>query len=417
MQAEIITIGDEILIGQTVDTNSAWIGEKFNALGIKIHRITSVSDVSAEITKALDEALLRSQLIIITGGLGPTKDDLTKHTLASYFGGELVMHEPTLERISAFFAHRGLPMLETNRQQALMPSTCEILPNMRGTANGMWFAKNDAVVVSLPGVPHEMKGLMEEEVIPRVMRHFERNAILHRTLLTVGVGESFLADKIKEWEDSLASVKIKLAYLPSPGLVKLRMSAYDVVDPAEMEKVFDQKEKELRSIIGEHIFGANNDTLGSVIGALLIERGEKLAVAESCTGGELSGQITAVAGASEYFDGGLVCYHAQAKVRLLGVEQSLIDKHGVVSSQVAMAMAEGVKRKFDVHWALATTGIAGPGGGTAEIPVGTVWIAVSGPTGTHAKLLKLGRMRDRNIAMAAYAALNLLRTEILKNNP
>lgn len=416
MQAEIITIGDEILIGQTVDTNSAWLGENLNAMGIRVHRITSISDNKEEIIRSIDEATSRSEVIIITGGLGPTKDDITKKTLCEYFDSELVMDEKSLARVTEFFQHRGLPMLEVNRQQAMVPAACTVIHNMRGTANGMWFEKGNSVIVSMPGVPYEMMGMMEDEVLGKIASHFARPAIVHRTILTQGVGESFLADTIKDWENSLAEVDIKLAYLPSPGMVKLRMSAYGGADESVLKERIQKKEAELMDIIGDYVYGFGKDTLGSVLGKMLLDRKETLCVAESCTGGFLSHLLTSISGASDYFVGGVIAYTYSIKDHQLGVSMDLLQTAGAVNEETAVQMAEGARQRLNTTYAISTTGIAGPGGGTEENPVGTIWVAIATPTRTIAKKFQFGKSRERNILMASNSALNLLRKEILHKN-
>jgi nicotinamide-nucleotide amidase len=416
IQADIVSIGDELLIGQTVNTNAAWMGERLNAEGIRVHRITGISDQQSEILRALDECAARSSIVLITGGLGPTKDDVTKHTLCDYFQSHLELHTPTLERITEFFTSRGLPMLDVNRDQALMPHNAVVLENQRGTANGMWFERNGTVFVSMPGVPYEMVWLMEHEVMPRLLAYFRRPAIVHRTILTQGVGESFLAKKISEWETSLSEVSIALAYLPSPGQVKLRMSMYGVADEQEMRRRIQVKEKELHSLIGEHIFGYEKDTLSSVVGTLLAQRQQTLTIAESCTGGYLAHQVTSTPGASAYFNGSLITYAEERKSAILGVPAALIGEKGVVSEEVAIAMAAGARKLMNADYALSTTGIAGPDGGTEEVPVGTIWIGLDGPAGARAAKFRFGQNRERNIQMAAQSALNLLRKEILGLN-
>lgn len=416
IHADIVSIGDELLIGQTVNTNAAWMGETLNAAGIRVHRVTGISDQKSEIENTLDECGKRSSIVLITGGLGPTKDDVTKHTLCEYFGSRLEIHEPTLERITRFFASRNLPMLDVNRDQALMPHNALVLENQRGTANGMWFEKNGTVYVSMPGVPYEMMWLMEQEVMPRLLAHFQRPAIVHRTILTQGVGESFLARQIADWESSLAEESISLAYLPSPGQVKLRMSMYGGMDESEMRRRIERKETELKAIIGEHIFGYEKDSLSSVIGALLAARGATLTIAESCTGGYLAHQVTSTPGASKYFNGSFVTYAESRKTAILGVPAELISDKGVVSQEVAIAMARGARRLMQADYALSTTGIAGPDGGTEAIPVGTIWIGLDGPQGSVAKEFRFGQNRERNIQMAVQSALNLLRKEILGLN-
>jgi nicotinamide-nucleotide amidase len=410
--ADILAIGDELLIGQTINTNAAWLGEQLNAIGIKVRRAVVISDSREEIISALDEASRRSDVIIMTGGLGPTKDDITKHTLCAYFQTELVMNDEALARISEFFERRGLPMLEVNNQQAALPAACTVIHNHRGTACGMWFEREGRVFISMPGVPYEMKGMMEDEVFGKLSVFFRRPVIRHRTILTTGVGESFLADKLSTWETMLEEREIALAYLPSPGMVKLRMSSYEDAGRA-VEKDFRECEAELLRLAGEHVFGFDKDTLQEVVGSLLRANGQSLAIAESCTGGTLSRLITSVAGSSDYFKGGVIAYHNEVKSALLDVPASLIAENNVVSKEVAMAMAGGVRKRLRTDWSIATTGIAGPGGGTDTHPVGLIYVAVDGPTGCKTVELRLGKRRENNMDMAAFAGLNLLRKEIL----
>ncbi|MFY7707178.1 MAG: competence/damage-inducible protein A [Flavobacteriales bacterium] len=415
MQAEIISIGDEILIGQTINTNAAWMGEHLNTIGIRVNRTTAIADSKEEIVSMISEALSRSQLVLITGGLGPTKDDITKKTLAEYFNMPLVRDEQTLERVSAFFHQRGLPVLPVNEDQALMPKGCTILHNLRGTANGMWFEKDGKVVVSMPGVPYEMEWLMENEVFPRVMQFFKRPSIVHRTVLTTGVGESFLADKISAWEDSLEEQHIKLAYLPSPGAVKLRMSAYGGGSEEELRGIIHQKENELLSIIGKHVYGFEKDTLASVVGQYLKETNSTIAVAESCTGGMISHLITEIPGSSAYFLGGLITYNEKIKIAELGVSAEIIAKHTVYSEEVALAMAACSVKTFGADYAISTTGVAGPNDSDG-VTVGTIWVAAASREKAVCTKLRLGKSRERNIIMASNAALNLLRKEFLQIN-
>lgn len=413
MQAEIISIGDELLIGQTINTNSAWLGEALNKEGIRIYRATSVADIKADILSTLKEAAQRSDLILITGGLGPTKDDITKIALCEYFDTELVINEEVLARVTAMFASRNLPMLEVNKRQAEMPKSCTVIPNERGTASGMWFEKDGVVYISMPGVPYEMEHLMEHILLKKIREHFLRPNILHRTVLTFGVGESFLAQKIEGWEDSLTEHKIGLAYLPSPGMVKLRMSAYDVENVEAMKSLMTKKEDELISIIGEFVYGYEKDTLQSVVGDLLRETNSTLSIAESCTGGYISHLITSIPGSSDFFQGGFVTYAEEQKVNILGVSSELIENYTVLSNEVAEAMAAGAREKMNTTWAISTTGVAGPTGGTKEIPVGTVWIGIAGPKGVKSIRVQFGKRRELNILQASNAALNLLRKEIL----
>jgi nicotinamide-nucleotide amidase len=411
--AQIIAIGDELLIGQTINTNAAWLGEQLNAIGIKVHRSLVISDNRDEIIKALNEASAQSHIIIMTGGLGPTKDDITKHTLCAYFDSELIINEDVLARITEFFERRGLPMLEVNRLQAAVPKDCTVIHNFRGTASGMWFERGDRVFISMPGVPYEMKGMMEDEVFGKLAAFYKRPVIRHRTILTTGVGESFLANLLSDWEHMLEERSIALAYLPSPGMVKLRMSSYNE-SGRNVEADFTACETELHRLVGEHIYGYDKDTLQEIVGSLLRQNGLTLAVAESCTGGTLARLITSVPGCSDYFTGGVVAYANDVKVGLLGVSPALIEANGAVSQPVAEAMAQGVRERLGSDWAIATTGIAGPGGGTDTKPVGLIYVAVAGPKGVVGIELRLGKRRDNNMDMAAFAGLNLLRKEILK---
>ncbi|MCY1722388.1 competence/damage-inducible protein A [Prolixibacteraceae bacterium Z1-6] len=412
MKAEIITIGDEILIGQIVDTNSAWIGEQFNLNGIEIYQITSVHDDHDHILEAIKNAEKNVDLVIITGGLGPTKDDITKHALCEYFNTQLVLHQPTLDAIIKRFYKRGIDMNKLNRDQAMLPENCTILTNKLGTAPGMWFEKNDTIFVSMPGVPFEMKYLVEFELLPKLRATGKTKAIFHKTVLTQGVPESMLADKLETWEDALPE-HIKLAYLPNPMLVRLRLSAMD----NDVEKLKTEVEKEiekLQQIIPESIFGYDSETLSEVIGRMLAQKNKKLAVAESCTGGYISHLITSVAGCSEYYNGSVTAYSNQIKEKVLGVSAELLKQFGAVSEQVATEMVEGVKRVMNADYAIATTGIAGPTGGTEEKPVGTVWIAVSGPNKTWVKkFIFVGDHRERNIVRSSQTALQILRRMVL----
>lgn len=415
MVAEIISIGDELLIGQTINTNSAWMGEFLNTEGIRVGRVVTISDDNDEIVSALDAALQRAQLVLITGGLGPTKDDVTKKTLTDYFGMKLVRNEVTLERIRLFFESRGLPMLPVNEAQALVPDGCTVLHNQRGTADGMWFEKEGRVIVSMPGVPYEMEWLMENEVMPRLKFFFQRPAIVHRTILTTGIGESFLAERISAWEDSLAAEQIKLAYLPSPGMVKLRMSAYGGKPEEELKSAIARKERELENLISGYIFGYEKDTLSSVVGEALKNRNATISIAESCTGGMISHMITSVSGSSAYFLGGLITYNEKIKIAELGVSADLIAEKTVYSEEVARAMAEGAVKTFGSDFAISTTGVAGPND-SEGVTVGTIWVAAAGRDRSACVKLRLGRNRGRNILMASDAALNLLRKEFLQIN-
>ncbi len=412
MKAEIITIGDEILIGQIVDTNSAWMGEQFNLNGIEIYQITSVHDDHDHILEAIRNAEKNVDLVVITGGLGPTKDDITKTSLCEYFNTKLVFHQPTLDTIVDRFKLRGIDMNKLNRDQAMLPESCNILPNKLGTAPGMWFEKNDTIFVSMPGVPFEMKYLVEFELIPRLRATGKTKAIFHKTVLTQGIPESMLAERLEKWEDALPA-HIKLAYLPNPMAVRLRLSAMGNNEDVLRNDVEAEIEK-LHTLIPEAIYGYNSDTMAGVAGQMLVEKGQTLSVAESCTGGYISHLITSVAGSSDYYKGSVTSYANEIKQNVLGVSAESLEKFGAVSEQVACEMAEGVKKVMKTDYSIATTGIAGPDGGTEEKPVGTVWIAVAGPEKTFVKkYVFVGKNRERNILRSAQTSLQLLRRMIL----
>lgn len=412
MIAEIITIGDELLIGQVIDTNSAWMATKLNEHGIGVKQITSISDNREHILTTLKEASQRANLILITGGLGPTKDDITKTTLCEYFSTGLVFSEIAYKGVSRLFRNRGLPVTDLNRQQAMVPENCTVIPNSNGTAPGMWFQKDEIIYVSMPGVPFEMKAMMENEVLPRLAGK-SNYSIIHRTILTEGIGESFLAAKIASWENNLPS-EIKLAYLPQPGMVRLRLTAKGT-DKLILEKELKDSVDELFKLAGEYIFGEGEETLQNITGQLLKKYGKTLATAESCTGGYLAHLITSISGSSEYFKGSVIAYANEIKERMLGVEPETLAKHGAVSEETVKQMAEGIRSKFKVDYAVATSGIAGPTGGSPEKPVGTTWIAIASPSGTIAKKFMLGDHRERNIQRAAISALSLLRKKILED--
>ena len=414
MKAIIINIGDELLIGQTINTNAAWMGQYLNSFGIEVESSLCISDKGPVIYSEIDNALKKAEVVVVTGGLGPTKDDITKHTMCELFQTELVMHEPSYLRVKAFFESRGLPFLKANEQQALVPASCTVLENMVGTANGMLFERNGHVCVSLPGVPFEMKYLMEHEVVPRIQQKFELPKIVHRTILTQGVGESFIADLLTDWENSLAAEDIHLAYLPSPGMVKLRMSIYGGAEESVLKERIQRKEAELHVLIGEYIFGYEKETLQSVLVDKLKETGMTVSFAESCTGGMMAQKITDVPGASEIFQSGWVVYHALSKSKELGVDPEIISKYGEISVEVATAMADCARLKSGSDFALSSTGWAGPDGGDEIHGVGTIFVALSAEKGTIVKELKFGKNRTRNREMASDAAFMLLIKEIQK---
>jgi nicotinamide-nucleotide amidase len=405
--AEVITIGDEILYGQITDTNSKWISEELDKIGIKTIRKSSVGDQKQQILNILDESLQRADIVLITGGLGPTKDDITKKTLAEYFNDELVINPHAEAFIRGFFEKRGRPFTELNRQQAAIPSKCTYLHNATGTAPGMLFEHNGKVIVSMPGVPLEMKYLISNEVIPRIKSKFELPEIVHKIIRTIGLGESFLAERIENWEDSLPE-HIKLAYLPSFGEVKLRLTGMGE-NRSKVEEQIQLEVKKLIPLIEEHIFSFENEEIEKSVGKILNESGTSLSVAESCTGGYLSHLLTSIPGSSAYFMGGVVSYSNEAKMDVLKVKQETLTKFGAVSEQTVIEMAEGVRNVMKTTYGIATSGIAGPDGGTDEKPVGTVWLAVTDGKQTLTKKLSLGKIRIVNIEYSAKAALNFLR--------
>ena len=411
MKAEIITIGDEILIGQIIDTNSAWIADQFNLNGIEIYQITSVHDEHKHIVNALKNAAEKVDLVIITGGLGPTKDDITKNTLCEYFNTKLVFNENVFDHIKKRFSKLSIDLNKLNRDQALVPENCTVLFNKAGTAPGMWFEKDDTIYVSIPGVPFEMKYLVEHEILPKLLEKGQTKAIYHKTVLTQGVPESMLAEKIEDWENALPE-NIKLAYLPNPMSVRLRLSAMGKNELLLKDLVEEQIAK-LEQIIPESIFGFDKETMAEVIGRMLKLKGKNLAVAESCTGGYISHLITSFPGSSEFFNGSVTAYSNQIKENVLEVDAGVISKYGAVSEQVAREMALGVKQLLNSNFAVATTGIAGPTGGTDEKPVGTVWIAVAGEKKVFAKKFVFGNNRERNIIRSSQTALQILRRIVL----
>ena len=412
MQAELITIGDEILIGQTIDTNSAWMGEELNSLGIQVSQITSIKDERDAIKNALFAAeQSAANLVFITGGLGPTKDDITKHVLCEYFNTILVRNSEVLERIQTFFKDRGREMLESNNQQADVPEACTVLLNDMGTASGMWFERNGTVFVSMPGVPYEMKHLMQDRVLPKIQELFTLPAVFHKTIMTTGVGESFLVEIIKDWETSLITEDIKIAYLPSPGIVRIRLTGQGD-NLAPLQKKVLRKAKELYSLIPQHIFGEDDISMEEALGNLLKEKGKTIATAESCTGGYIAHLLTNRPGSSTFYLGGFVSYDNQVKIEVLRVDKDSIEEEGAVSETVVKQMANGARNLLKTDLAIATSGVAGPDGGTDEKPVGTVWIAIASSNGVIAKKFLFEKNRDRNIRRTALAAMSMVREVI-----
>ena len=411
IRAEVVTIGDEILFGQITDTNTQWISTELTNIGIRTVRKSSVGDQADAILQILHEAHERADVIILTGGLGPTKDDITKKTLCTYFGVGLVRNEEALALVTGFFEKRGRAMTDLNRGQADLPANAVYMQNDWGTAPGMWFLHQERVYVSLPGVPFEMKHLMTNRILPRLREHFQTPIIKHKMIRTVGIGESFLAERIEAWEDALPP-HIKLAYLPHFGQVRLRLTATGT-DDATLDRELDQQVQRVLPLIEKNVFGFDGDELETVVGNLLKVKRLTLGVAESCTGGYVSAQITKVPGSSAYFQGGIVSYSNEIKQQQLGVQPETLAQFGAVSEETIRQMAEGVRRVLGTDVGIATSGIAGPDGGTPDKPVGTVWIACATDQRTITRLLKLGQYRDQNIQLTATYVLNLLREEIL----
>ncbi len=413
IKAHLISIGDELLIGQTINTNVAWLGQELAKIGIKVNFTATISDDKKEIENALDVSLKKAKIILITGGLGPTKDDITKHVLNEYFGGELKINEEVLHHITSYFEARNRPMLEVNRMQALLPSTCKMLFNKVGTAAGMLFEKNGSIVVSMPGVPYEMKQIMTDHVFEEIMQRFETAKLVQKTILVQGLGESFLAEEIKDWENEVREKGFSLAYLPSPGIVKLRLSSErGEKDEKEIDTYFEQ----IKQRLPKYVFGEEKDTLPEVIQQILSKRNETLTTIESCTGGKIAENITEVAGASAVFIGGMIPYSVEMKQNILTVPEAIIQQCGVVSEEVAIALAENGRKKMGSDYAISTTGFAGPTGGDEKNPIGTVWIGISGKKRSFAKKFNFGDNRQRNIQMTMLTALNLLRCELLGLN-
>ena len=415
MLAEIITIGDEILIGQIVDTNSAYISKELNKIGVKVYQITSVQDDRTHILQAFEDAKKHADLIIITGGLGPTKDDITKQTFCDFFEDTLVEDQNVVENVTQLFKKYQLNKpLPANLQQAMVPSKATILTNLHGTAPGMWMEKDDTVFISLPGVPYEMKYLLQEEVLPRVIKRFNRPFIYHKTLLTYGLGESAIAERIEDWENSLPNT-IKLAYLPSLGKVRLRLSSSGI-DEKLLQESIDSRMEILSEILSDIAIGYEDET--SIVGRIahiLNPKNETLSLAESCSGGAIAEQITSEAGASTFFWGSIIPYKTELKTKILGVPASLIEKHTVVSIEVAESMAANCCKLFDTDYAISTTGIAGPTKGDGQDEVGTVCIAIASPRGIISEKFSFGNDRYRVIEKTISKAFEMLLKEISKN--
>jgi len=432
MKTEIINIGNELLIGQVVNTNAAWMAEQLNLAGFTVGRVTAIPDSHDEILAALGEAGDRAAVVIVTGGLGPTKDDITKKALCDFFDARLVFSDEAYVNIVRLFGSRGYPMTESNRQQAFIPDNCVAIPNVNGTAPGMWFQPQPAVgspksatanpksqipnpkyatFVALPGVPFEMKAMMSDHVIPMLRERFRTGVIIHKTVMTQGVGESFLSDILEPWETKLPK-NITLAYLPQPGIVRLRLTGTGP-DELTVRALIAEEVRKMEALIPQYIYGYDEETLEEIIGKLLLEKKATLATAESCTGGYIAHLVTSVPGSSGYFRGSVVAYSNDIKEHTLGVLPESLSKYGAVSETVVAEMAIGAQTRLEADYVIAVSGIAGPEGGTAEKPVGTTWIAIATPDSVVTRHVLLGDHRERNIRRAALQALNMLRKELV----
>ena len=412
MQAEIIAIGDEILIGQTIDTNSAFIASQLNLQGIQVHQKKVIADTAEAIISAMESVHPDTKYVFMTGGLGPTKDDITKKTLLDYFGGEMIFEEAIYAHIKTLFASFNREPKEVHRQQAFVPSSCVTILNETGTAPGMRFERNGCFFFSTPGVPYETEHLVGDKILPWILETQMEGKLYHKTLITQGRGESDLAEILKDWEEALPP-ELKLAYLPSPGLVRLRLSG-NAATKQESKALVDAGVEVMHQLLGDLIFGEDASSLEEILGKSLLQRRMSISTAESCTGGYLGHLITKIPGSSAYYLGGVVAYSNQLKESLIGVPLDLIETHGAVSEAVALEMAKGIRELTGSDFGVATTGVAGPGGGSAEKPVGTVWIAVSGPQGEKARCYHFGSHRQRNIRRSALMALDRLRKEVQK---
>ena len=403
MLATIITIGDEILIGQIVDTNSAWMANKLNEIGIKIHEIISVSDNESHILEAVDKSMKQSDIVFITGGLGPTKDDITKATLCKYFNAELILNEALLTQLTAYFKQRGRVMNESNKMQAYVPDNCEVIPNERGTAKGMWFEKDNRILLSMPGVPHEMKHIMEDHILQRLQRDYALPYIHHKNIMTAGLGESYIAEKISDIEDGLPA-HIKLAYLPHLGAVRLRLTGRGKVGTDLIEEI-NRISASITDRIAFYVYGFDELKLEEALGNLLKKHQKTISTAESCTGGSVAAAITSVPGSSAYYEGSLITYSYEVKQRELGVKAETLTKYGAVSTETVEEMLVGILGKMNTDYGIAISGVAGPGGGTPEKPVGTVYVCVGNKTKMQTKRYQLTQNRADNIALTTTYAL------------
>ena len=413
MNVNVMTIGDEILIGQIVDTNSAWIGQQLNLVGLEIQQTLTVSDTRYGILEGLKHTSKDADIILITGGLGPTKDDITKKVLSEYFGVDLVFNETMWEHITEMFTKRGYPLQEAHRTQCYLPANCTTLHNKMGTAPGMWIEHEEKIYVSMPGVPYEMKYLMENEVIPKLKTRFVQQAILHRTIRTAGVGEGMLARAIEDFETNLPA-SIKLAYLPNIAQVRLRLTGRGT-DGAVLNAALDAKVEELKTLIPQYIYGYEKESIPEVVGQVAKEKGITIGTFESCTGGFIAHELTTIAGSSAYFKGSIVAYSNDVKMNLLNVSDETLKNHGAVSEETVIEMVKGGLNTLNVDYGIAVSGIAGPSGGTPDKPVGTIWIAVGNKDKVETHLLKGSDNRAHNIKRTANIGLNILRKFLLSN--
>jgi nicotinamide-nucleotide amidase len=412
MNVGILCIGDELLIGQVVNTNASWLGEQLTLAGYRVNSITTVADKVDEIIPAFSQGLVQSDVLLVTGGLGPTSDDRTRDALSVFYNCGLRIDPLAVEDIKRMFARRNWPVTDVNYRQAEVPEACEVIHNPIGTSPGMWFEKEGKILVAMPGVPFEMKNMMTNFVLPRLASLFKPEPAVYRNILTQGVGESFLSEKIKEWEEDLPQ-EISLAYLPQPGIVRLRLLARGT-NADHLEDLIEEQIDKLNKIIPEYIFGYDEDTLQSVIGELLLDKKATLSTAESCTGGYIAHLITSVSGSSRYYKGSVVAYDNEIKIYELNVSRQNLERFGAVSSEIAEQMAKCIRNRFKTDYGIAVTGIAGPDGGTPEKPVGLVYIALSGPNGTEVIQENFGNDRGRNISRTALTALNMLRKELIR---
>lgn len=406
MKANIITIGDEILLGQTVDTNSAWMGQVLNKFGVAVNEILTVSDQNDAIHSALARSLQNADLILMTGGLGPTRDDITKKSLAAYFGAKMVYDDEIMSALEAYMKSRGRELTEETKTLAMVPSNCEVIKNTKGTAAAMWFEEQGSIIVSMPGVPYEMKNFMKEDVIPRLKEKGVISTILHHTILTAGTGETVLADKIRDLEDDLPDY-ISLAYLPSLGTVKVRITGRG--ESEDLENEIAELAEKISDRLDKYVFAQEDIPLEKALGKLLISKSATVGTAESCTGGFIAQQIVSVSGSSAYYQGSVVTYSYGLKEKLLSVDRPIMEEKGAVSEEIVRMMAKGALDTLEVDYIIATSGIAGPGGGTADKPVGTIWMAIGSRNHIKTKLFHLTPHRDINIPLSANLALNELR--------